>query len=151
MPGGSEFVVVDAATKQKQPAFDHARLASALSVATGQSYKALTLPFTRIAYTKDQHGLDVTVDATPWTCDLSSYTCKKSERRGEGSESGMPRDCQTLPNDKPLASPDGRWEALVQNFNVAVRPKPAARVDAKVPPTGASTAPALTLAERRWD
>ncbi len=144
VPDGNEFVVVDAATKQKQPAFDHARLASALSVATGRSYKALTLPFARIAYTKDQHGLDVTVDATPWTCDLSSYTCKKSERRGEGSESGLPRDCRTLPNDKPLASPDGRWEALVQNFNVAIRPKPAARVDAEVPQPGATTAPSLT-------
>jgi dipeptidyl aminopeptidase/acylaminoacyl peptidase len=144
VPGGHEFVVVDAATQQKQPAFDHARLAAALSVATGRSYKALTLPFARVAYTNDEQGLDVTVDATPWTCDLSSYTCKKGERRGERSESGMPRDCQSLPNDKPLASPDGRWEALVQNFNVAIRPKPAAGGAPTVPRAGGTTTPSLT-------
>jgi dipeptidyl aminopeptidase/acylaminoacyl peptidase len=145
VPGGHEFVVVDATTQQKQPAFDHARLASALSVATGRSYTGLTLPFARLVYTKDQHGLEVAVDATPWTCDLSSYTCTKGERRGEGSGFGnLPRDCQTLPNDKPLVSPDGRWEAVVQNFNLAIRPKPAAHGDGKAPPPGGTNAPALT-------
>ncbi len=44
VPGGNEFVVVDAATKQKQPAFDHARLASALSVATGRSVQGADAP-----------------------------------------------------------------------------------------------------------
>jgi dipeptidyl aminopeptidase/acylaminoacyl peptidase len=124
VPGGNEFVVVDAATKQKQPAFDHARLAAALSAATGRPYGALTLPFARIAYTKDEHGLEVAVDAAPWTCDLASYTCRKVERRSDFSESGLPRDCRTLPTDTPLVSPDGRWEALVQNFNVAIRRTP---------------------------
>src|SRR5262245_27547923 len=38
--GGNEFVVVDAATGQKSPAFDHTRLASALSSATGSTYTA---------------------------------------------------------------------------------------------------------------
>jgi dipeptidyl aminopeptidase/acylaminoacyl peptidase len=125
VPGGHEFVVVDAATQQKEPAFDHTRLASGLSAATGRSYEALTLPFARIAYSGDQRGVEVSIDAAPWTCDLSTYACRKVERRGDRLESGLPRDCQTLPGDKPLASPDGRWEALVQNFNVAIRPKPA--------------------------
>ena len=123
VPGGHEFVVVDAATQQKQPAFDHARLAIALSGATGRAYTALTLPFARLAYTKEQKALVVTIDAT-WTCDLSSYACEKAERRGAGAETSLPRDCRTLPDDTPIASPDGRWEALVQNFNVAIRPKP---------------------------
>src|SRR5688500_11526202 len=36
--GGNEFVLVDAATKIKAPAFDHAKLATALSTATTQKY-----------------------------------------------------------------------------------------------------------------
>ena len=144
VPGGHEFIVVDATTKQTQPAFDHARLASALSAAGGRLYDALTLPFARIAYTADQRSLEVAVDATSWTCDLSSYACKKRERSSERSEAGLPRDCRTLPNDTPLASPDGRWEAVVQNFNVAVRPKPAAAGDAKVSRPGAATSSSLT-------
>ena len=44
VPGGHEFIVVDAATKQTQPAFDHARLASALSAAGGRSYERADAP-----------------------------------------------------------------------------------------------------------
>ena len=43
--GGYEFVLVDAASPAKRPAFDHARLAASLSTAAGEKYTALTLPF----------------------------------------------------------------------------------------------------------
>lgn len=45
VPGGSEFIWVDATTLTQRPAFDHARLAVALSSATGERYTATTLPF----------------------------------------------------------------------------------------------------------
>ncbi|MGH3183224.1 MAG: hypothetical protein ACRDOE_15180, partial [Streptosporangiaceae bacterium] len=45
VPGGSEFDWVDAATLTKRPAFDHVRLAAALSTASGESHTATTLPF----------------------------------------------------------------------------------------------------------
>src|SRR5262245_37089134 len=48
--GGAEFVVYDVDTKQKQPAFDHAKLAAALSSATKKSYTAITLPFNSLAF-----------------------------------------------------------------------------------------------------
>ena len=43
--GGTEFVLVDAVAGSKKPAFDQAKLAAAISSATGHSYTALTLPF----------------------------------------------------------------------------------------------------------
>src|SRR5262245_49434528 len=43
--GGNEFVVVDAETLAKKPAFDHQRLADSLSTAIGQKFTAVTLPF----------------------------------------------------------------------------------------------------------
>src|SRR5207248_3573284 len=43
--GGTQFVLVDPAVPSKEPAFDHARLASSLSEATGRRYTAVTLPF----------------------------------------------------------------------------------------------------------
>ena len=43
--GEHEFMVVDAASGTKRPAFDHARLASALSAAAHKPYKAGDLPF----------------------------------------------------------------------------------------------------------
>src|SRR5215475_9242561 len=46
--GGNEFVLVDADTATKKAAFDHAKLAASLSAANGQSYTAVTLPFSTI-------------------------------------------------------------------------------------------------------
>src|SRR2546428_59825 len=39
--GGSEFIVVDADSLKKGPAFDQERLAAALSTASGEKYQAL--------------------------------------------------------------------------------------------------------------
>jgi hypothetical protein len=44
-PNGIEFVIYDAAQGTRQPAFDHAKVAAALSVAAGKSYDAAHLPF----------------------------------------------------------------------------------------------------------
>jgi dipeptidyl aminopeptidase/acylaminoacyl peptidase len=150
VPGGAEFVVVDAATKRSTPAFDHARLATGLSAAVGRSFAALTLPFARIAFGASDKTLEVTVDGAAWTCALDDYTCRRSD--GPGSTWGrMPRDCQNFPTDKPLASPDGQWEAFIQNYNVAIRAKgPVAPAAAPATPAisgrrESAAAPAFTL------
>src|SRR4051794_36824798 len=44
--GGAEFVVYDADTQQKRPAFDHAKVAAAL----GGKATALTLPFQEFSF-----------------------------------------------------------------------------------------------------
>ncbi len=43
--GGTEFLLVDATTAAKKPAFDHDKLAAAISAASGGHYTGLTLPF----------------------------------------------------------------------------------------------------------
>src|SRR6516162_105706 len=43
---GSEFVLVDPEKGTRAPAFDHAKMASALTAATGSIYDAGRLPFT---------------------------------------------------------------------------------------------------------
>ena len=43
-PDGFEFVVFDADTREKQPAFDHVRLAEALSKASGETYNPTGCP-----------------------------------------------------------------------------------------------------------
>ena len=59
--GGNEFVLADAATKTKGPAFDHAKLAAALSTATSQKYTALELPFTTFTFVDNQRAIEFTV------------------------------------------------------------------------------------------
>ncbi len=126
--GGFEFVVADAETGAKKPAFDHARLAEALSKASGETYTALTLPFT--AFTYADGGKAVVVRAgggfgAGWRIDLASYACTRAASRfgqGRGRGDGPVRDMSLPAENTPVRSPDGKREALIQNYNVAVRP-----------------------------
>jgi hypothetical protein len=142
--GGHEFVLVDAETKTKQPPFDHARLAEAISSATGGKYTALTLPFSTFAFIEDDHGIEFTIvpigaGAPPvtgtrrtWDCALESYTCRQAAptgrggRGGGGGLAGPVRAPFDINGAEPKKSPDGKLEALVNNYNIAVR-EPGAR------------------------
>src|ERR1039458_2478734 len=50
---GAEFVLVDPAKGTRVPAFDHVKLAAALSAATGRTYAAGNLPFQEIEFSAD--------------------------------------------------------------------------------------------------
>src|SRR3954470_8908319 len=43
--GGHDFILVDGDAKTKGPAFDHAKVAAALTAAAGKTYGPLELPF----------------------------------------------------------------------------------------------------------
>jgi dipeptidyl aminopeptidase/acylaminoacyl peptidase len=120
--GGNEFVLADATSRQKQPAFDHEKLAAALSAQTRNRYTALTLPFTTFSFADNQQAIQVAIDNSQWRCTLTDYSC----RRVEGTPAGGGRGARgggapggALPQVR--RSPDGKWEALIQNYNVAVR------------------------------
>src|SRR4030095_5253564 len=73
--GGNEFVLVDAATQQKKPPFDHQRLADALSAALKpeKKYPAVPLPFNAFTFADGEQAIEVTVQNEPWRCRLSDY------------------------------------------------------------------------------
>src|ERR1700761_3074630 len=52
--GGYEFVLVNAETQEKKPAFDATKLAASLSAASDHTYTAVTLPFDHFRYTEKQ-------------------------------------------------------------------------------------------------
>ena len=108
--GGHEFLVFEMASRQKRPAFNHVRMAAALASATGNKYEALTLPFNSFTFVDDQKAIEAAVDGTTWRCALAEATCRKAEpsRRGDDTT--------------PRLSPDRKWEALISNYNVAIRP-----------------------------
>ncbi len=132
--GGNEFVLVDAETPAKRPAFDHERLAAALSTATGEKYSGLKLPFLQINFVDNEKSVEFNVGETRWRCDLTDYTVKKlppggpgesGQRRGGGIplSMGLPGPRYNFPQTEAKTSPDGNWEAWVNNFNIWVRPK----------------------------
>jgi len=120
LKGGAEFVVFDADTKQKRAAFDHARLAAALSTSTGKTYTATTLPFNSITFSDDEKILDVNADDAAWKCTLSDYVCRRDD--SEAARGARNPFAPRRPQDaRPRRSPDGKWEAIVDNYNIAIR------------------------------
>jgi dipeptidyl aminopeptidase/acylaminoacyl peptidase len=130
VPGGHEFILVDAEKQTRQPAFDHARLAGALSKALGEPLKPETLPFDHIHLEANGSALGFERGPDRWRCDLLAYTCSQQPQQGppeafpvaddDGGYDWTPRAINGAAH--PNVSPDGSWLAFVQNYNVAVRP-----------------------------
>jgi dipeptidyl aminopeptidase/acylaminoacyl peptidase len=125
-PDGFEFIRMDADSRQKQPAFDHARLAESLSKASGQAYRPNRLPFQNFTFNDALSAMDMTIAGARWTCTLADYVCRTPEppRPGEIRRgiSGPVRGDQSGVTPRPRLSPDGKWMAFIDNYNVAIRP-----------------------------
>lgn len=134
--GGNSFVLVDATTRAKGPAFDHERLATTLSSLPGledDTITAITLPFNLFEFAGEEDAIEFTVADSTWRCGLDDYVCEsqgaapQGRRRGGGvGPSGVVRSAgpgqlwRNLSTD-PVLSPDSAQEAFIQNYNVAVR------------------------------
>ena len=106
---GTEFVLVDPARGTRGPAFDHERLAAALSVAADTAYLGRKLPFTEFEFVRDGRAIQFQVaDSIRWTCDIVGYACT-----GPDSAAAFPR--------YEIRSPDGRWAAFERNDNLWLR------------------------------
>ncbi|HEV2213844.1 MAG TPA: DPP IV N-terminal domain-containing protein, partial [Terracidiphilus sp.] len=121
--GGHEFVEYDAATESRRPAFDHAKLAAALSAASGEPTTALTLPFARFRFLDGESAMAFEAGDTAWKCDLKAWKCEgRPIFSGDNyGYDGTPKAENS--ETKTLASPDGKWLAYILNFNVMVRSK----------------------------
>jgi len=120
--GGHEFITVTAATQARQPSFDHARLAAALSLAAGEKYGARTLPFQTFTFTPNLTALNFTAAGSRWRVNLTTYACEKLGPDGAFPRRAAPqRERRT--EEVPRVSPDGRREAFIQNFNIYIREK----------------------------
>lgn len=182
--GGHEFVLVDADALSKKPAFDHEKLAAALSAASGEKYTAVTLPFTEprppgrfrrggppqvpLTFTDEQRAIEFGAAGFRWKCSLTTYACTKGAALGQrpGANGARPPEDESFAaaddllaspmvlepemedgilfppqqgalespqqrgpgaggpaEDEVRASPDGNWEALIENYNGHLRRK----------------------------
>lgn len=119
---GSEFILVDPAKKKLSGVFDQAKLAAALSTATGKHYEGLMLPFERFAYSADGKAVIFFADGKQWRCDLKSYTCVPDSEKIAGGAAGLAsgRRFRGGPRNEVL-SPDGKKEAFIRDWNLWVR------------------------------
>ncbi|MGA2246836.1 MAG: DPP IV N-terminal domain-containing protein [Verrucomicrobiota bacterium] len=75
--GAKEFILVDAEKGIRRRAFDHEKLARALSTASGENFKPDKLPFSSIEFIENENGnaIQFVAAGKTWRCDLSSYAC----------------------------------------------------------------------------
>jgi dipeptidyl aminopeptidase/acylaminoacyl peptidase len=78
--GAREFILVDAEAGKRTEAFDHKKLAAALSKAAAKDYRADRLPFDRIEFVEDDRAIQFKVGDTIWKCDLTTYDCSRVEK-----------------------------------------------------------------------
>ena len=71
--GVREFFLVDATTGEKTPLFDHARLAAALTQASGKEYRADHLNIHRLELDAKRTTLLFSSAKERWRCDLQTY------------------------------------------------------------------------------
>lgn len=108
IPDGHEFVLVDPDRREKARAFDHDRIAGALSAAASASYRPLELPITSMAF--DGHDAVLGVGPTQrYRCDLTEYTCD------EEAETRAP----VRPSE--VVSPDGSHVVFIRAHDLWVR------------------------------
>ncbi len=104
--GGTEFVLVDATVPSKKPAFDHEKLAEAISTATGHKYTALALPFAPqqarpdrrpvapgstapLTFIDGDKAIQFGTGGILYKCSLTEYTCTRQgpiPARGPGRD-----------------------------------------------------------------
>ena len=124
---GDEFILVDPERGTREPAFDHARLAEALSESSSQLapeaasnviYEAYGLPFTRFEF--DANTIRFNAGGRGWVCNMQNYLCTsggdvtddgRGGRGGRGSGGGAPT----------VLSPDGTRAVFIRDDNLWVR------------------------------
>ncbi len=122
VPDGYEFVLVDPAARTRRPAFDHARLAAALSTAAGGKYSARELPFRTIAFSPDLKAVSFDLNGKTWRCDVLGARC--AEAATEGAVPGAAatgRQGRRGQGRADVPSPDGKRSVFIRDWNLWVR------------------------------
>ncbi|MBO6576497.1 MAG: DPP IV N-terminal domain-containing protein [Rhodothermales bacterium] len=116
---GAEFVRVfpEARRNKRRPAFDHARLAEALSQVSEADYDAWSLPFFSFEFQDGDRSIAFTAEGSPMVCDLRRYRCEAGE--------ALEEETAATPwwRSTDIVSPDGAREAFVKDHNLWVRDK----------------------------
>ena len=117
--GAKEFILVDTEKGTRQPAFDHEKLALALSKAADTNFNANHLPFSEIEFVDDGKAVKFEAADKTWQCDLNSYDCAPATSAMDRSQSQNQNDGQRF--ERSPRSPDGKWTAEIKDGNVYIR------------------------------
>ena len=119
---GSEFILVNPLKKTRVPAFDHVKLAATLSTAAGGTYDPKKLPFQTIELSADGKSVSFDVETKRWSCDVKGLACQSTgAAKNEGPTSGRGGAGPRGGGNIAVASPDGRKEVFIKDWNLYLR------------------------------
>lgn len=106
---GHEFILVDVMKRTRSRAFDHEKMAQALSAELDVPCDPFKLPFARFEFSSDGRAIDLEIKGRRYRCDLQSYECNVLPDAG--------------PDDRrnTVISPDGKLAAFIRDHNLWLR------------------------------
>ncbi len=107
-PDGTEFILVNAKKGKKKPAFDHEKLASALSDLRNEVIDPAKLPFYSISFSDDLKSVSFTVKGDFYTYNMKENKC-------------MAGVAETSAGRNTVKSPDGKYAAFIRDYNLWVK------------------------------
>ncbi len=105
---GFEFVMVEATRRRRARAFDHSRLAAALSAAADTTYQPFRLPFAQFELMPNGRSIQFDVGQRRYSCDIRAYRCTAEQAASDA-------------NRIVSISPDGKRAVFIRDHNLWVR------------------------------
>lgn len=127
-----DFLLVNPAKHTRGAAFDQAKVAAALSTATGRRVDAQHLPFRSISFTKDRKSIMVTDSGKEWSCDVKGSRCTVllpgtiphpvAPAGGfGGGRGGFARGPMSSHGEPLNVAPDGKRGVFIHDWNLWVK------------------------------
>jgi len=105
---GKQFILVNIEQNTVVLAFDHQKLAAALSKLMGKTYEADNLPFDSLEWLEKEESVRFDLEKIRVTCHLETYQCQKVEKDDEKKQTES-------------KSPDGKLIAFLKDYNLYIR------------------------------
>ncbi len=105
---GDQYIVVDVSNRSKDLAFDHERLAQAISDQSESDADPASLNLRNLSFSRDLNTITFERNQMNWSCSLRFYTCEMGEE-------------VVAPPSFSVMSPNGRYAAYTKEYNLWVR------------------------------
>lgn len=119
--GGFKFFRDRVQDTEPTPAFDHQHLAKALEQASGEAIDALHLPFDQFRYTDNEQNIRFYYAGESWQCQLNEVHCDVVPWPNRPKAFGVVRDLRVDAHNPLRPSPDGRYQAQINEHNLNVQ------------------------------
>ncbi|MFT4114119.1 prolyl oligopeptidase family serine peptidase [Silvibacterium sp.] len=115
-----KYILVDVATGQ-QSVLDNAKIAAAISKGLPEPVKPEELTLPNLHFEEGGAKFNFFTKRGRWSCTLADYDCKQDSKPREPFDWSRAPQFDGNDVEKSVVSPDGKWEATIQNFNVFIK------------------------------